>query len=213
MNDGRCTLKLVKYGRGREREKRGSGLEGRSMFPGIIGQPGLRTRYEMQARPSRVGLEFLGLLLMWMRYPERRSELGRSIESSHAWRGLQMSEDPKRRSEANARKTAFAGERLKEGGRGRVIDGGREGKKERKAAANDFSHAVDGCERGKEGREECLIGCTDSKQAAAYSSLSLSLPLFCSRTQRSQDHKDHKDYYKVRSSLSGSANIARPHCK
>ena len=99
----------------REREReRGSGLEGRSMFPGIIGQPGLRTRYEMQARPSRVGLEFLGLLLMWMRYPERRSELGRSIESSHAWRGLQMSEDPKRRSEANARKTAFAGERLKE---------------------------------------------------------------------------------------------------
>ena len=118
MNDGRCTLKLVKYGREREREReRGSGLEGRSMFPGIIGQPGLRTRYEMQARPSRVGLEFLGLLLMWMRYPERRSELGRSIESSHAWRGLQMSEDPKRRSEANARKTAFAGERLKEGAR------------------------------------------------------------------------------------------------
>ena len=85
-------------------------------------------------------------------------------ESSHAWRGLQMSEDPKRKSERKHEKQPF----LARGEEGR--------KKERPSGANDFLHAVDGCER-EEGMPNWL-----HRRQAGYRHI-----------QRSQHHKDNKN--------------------
>ena len=68
-----------------------------------------------------------------------------------------------------------------------MIDGGRGRKKERPRQMTSRTLSMDAREGRKEGRQECLIGCTDSKQAAAYSSLSLSLSLSFAHA-----HKDPK---------------------